>query len=132
MTAEAGKILINEIIEFIAGKYSLILHQTHITLAVDNFGTHVPQGRITHKESAVVKKRGFHRFPVIIVPVFLYEFYRLGIQQTYKRVRLRGLLCGHSLAGEKQQDDERQSSWNFVDHPGSLNSQSRKRGSMII
>ncbi len=85
-TAELRKIVIYQISELVACQHRLILENADISPGINDFRIHIPQGSVTKKESAVMKKAcRTDNFPVAH-PVNVKHLRGLGAQQHDKAV----------------------------------------------
>ena len=130
--AELRQVLVDQVVQRLAGQHGLALHQLDVAVAIDQLVIHAPEGGVADEIGAVVQEcggNGLARHPA--VRLHLLEV--LGVQQAYQRIRLPGSgLGGQRQRADQQDRAENQSFLTFSDHPFLEKSQSPNRGSMMM
>ena len=131
--AELRQVVVDVVVQLLAGQHRLVLDELHVPPAVDDLAVHVPHGGVADEVGAVMQEGRLHRLAVVAAE-FFYEFDGMCLHQAHERVRLRLLLRKRRPGGQQQQcrEGEGYSSLNFFAHPARENSQSLKRGSMVM
>ena len=140
--AEFGAVLVDDVVEFVAGQHRLILKDLDVAESVDQVAVEVPVGRVAEQEGPIVQETRRSKNLAVMLSVLLRQLRRTGAQQHYQAVAVFAvLLCEGREGGEqercreeKQTETTRHRAYfrNLSAQPSRWKSQSLKSGSMTI
>ena len=137
-TAELGKVVIDEIVQFVAAQYGPVLDDLDMAVAADYILVDVPDGRVAQELGRIVFEAGIAQRLAVADPIFLLLLELVAAEKPYEAVFPLIPLGGQAAGDEQEQDGicqapgEHRYLVNLESQPARLNSQSLNIGSMMM